>query len=471
MRGLLWKGSALAVAVASLAGAALAGQEGGGFTRAFRKASESLVLVRATLPVKSLPVPLSADQATFCNTGFFVDGEGSVLTSLLAVAGCSELTVLTPDGQRSEARLGAVDQPAGLAFLKTGLKGTTPLQLARSAPAAGSWLLFAYCAEGPGGAVPLLQPTMAAYLPGRARFAGLEWGGLMAVSVRVCSGCAAAPVLDREGLLAGVVLGARRDQGGLDALVLPADQLGPVLERLSAGRSRRLGWLGLSVLSEDGRREGVRVGAVLDRSPAYSAGVRPGDVLLQVGEHAISGPVDLIESLCRAGPGADVELKLLRGSSIRTVRLEVGARPLLICGATPRPGGGFDLARLGSSTRSSSWSFQGSRTALLRGLLEQNRRLRLRLEELERRCGYGRALPRPSQGLRSRASSCIIPIAPGAESDHVVSGLPRGDARARVRAGRGGLLPRLRRRLAGLGGTGAGRGTRGRSARRAPVRS
>jgi serine protease DegS len=369
------------------AGAARAEQPRADFRQALEKASRSLVQVMATVPDEDRPFALTAQESTFRNTGFFVGTEGQVLTSLLGVAGCRDIAVLCPDGRRVEARMAATDQAAGVALLKLELADTVPLELAPARAEAGSWAALA-CVRAENGAFTVqLQPSLLLYRREPVMVHCTEWRDVVVGRVDVPAGGAAAPLLDTEGRLVAIVLGVQeeREAGGQEGecLALPADSLAPILSNLISGQSRRLGWLGLSVIEDAGRRPGVRVVAVLENSPAHLAGVQPGDLLLQIGDEAIEGSPVLLRRITESAPGTVVPLTLLRGEQILTPSAELGARPLLISGTLRSPAG--DAFRRAAAERFPTAAVEPQERLLLQQLLQENERLRRRVDELERR--------------------------------------------------------------------------------------
>jgi C-terminal processing protease CtpA/Prc len=72
------------------------------------------------------------------------------------------------------------------------------------------------------------------------------------------------------------------------------------------------------------------VRGVLDGSPSYAAGVRPGDVLIEIAGTPITGPQVFEKQLGAMKPGSEVELRLVRRGQSRTVRPRIAPRPLLI---------------------------------------------------------------------------------------------------------------------------------------------
>ena len=59
--------------------------------------------------------------------------------------------------------------------------------------------------------------------------------------------------------------------------------------------------------------KGLRISGVMDDSPAQRAGLREGDIIVQIGSTPIRSIYDLMDVLSRAEPGQEVEIVVLRG--------------------------------------------------------------------------------------------------------------------------------------------------------------
>ncbi len=348
-------------------------------------ASQSVVLVEGKLRLPRASVNLPEEQTLCSNTGFRFGSEGRVLTSLSAFAGCDELAVRTGDGRRVRAEIVAVEQSVDLALLETDLEGVAPLEPAVEAPEPGDAVVLPV-ARADGEPSLKLRAGLVSSRGASLRLRGVALDGLLTASLPAAPGTASAPVLDARGRLVGVVLAADAPGPprleGTECYILPWAELRPYIGPLSEGRSRRLGWLGVSALQEPGDLEGVRVGDVLENSPAGEAGIRPGDVLLQIGDQAVEDAESLSGCVAQMGPREDVPVKLLRAGRIRTVQVDVEARPLLICGGSRRRGDPtvrLRWRRLWGAPPLAS----GAAQARLRDLAEQNARLRERIRELE----------------------------------------------------------------------------------------
>ncbi|MEK7317372.1 MAG: PDZ domain-containing protein [Candidatus Eisenbacteria bacterium] len=73
--------------------------------------------------------------------------------------------------------------------------------------------------------------------------------------------------------------------------------------------------------------EGALVNRVEDESPADVAGIRMGDVIVEVNREKVADPGDLVEAVRELEPGAKVEVVLLREGLRKTLKVEIAKRP------------------------------------------------------------------------------------------------------------------------------------------------
>jgi thiol-disulfide isomerase/thioredoxin len=81
------------------------------------------------------------------------------------------------------------------------------------------------------------------------------------------------------------------------------------------GQPRGRAWLGVELDKAGTVPRGVRVHHAIRSSPAWSAGVRDGDVIVRVEEAVASRPDDVIREVATHTPGAAVRLVLLRAGT------------------------------------------------------------------------------------------------------------------------------------------------------------
>jgi S1-C subfamily serine protease len=81
-----------------------------------------------------------------------------------------------------------------------------------------------------------------------------------------------------------------------------------------------------SIPDYGGNAAGVQLAGVMDGSPAAVAGLRPGDVIIQLASRTIQSIEDLTAALGAQKPGDEVEIIALRGGSPVTLKATLGVR-------------------------------------------------------------------------------------------------------------------------------------------------
>ncbi len=86
------------------------------------------------------------------------------------------------------------------------------------------------------------------------------------------------------------------------------------------------GWLGVTI-AEKGDTAGAKVAGVAKGSPAEAAGVKKGDVILEVNGKSISDRWDLLKEVREADPGSKAELLVMRGGKRRSLTATLKEAP------------------------------------------------------------------------------------------------------------------------------------------------
>src|SRR5258707_3796190 len=118
------------------------------------------------------------------------------------------------------------------------------------------------------------------------------------------------------------------------AIPVSADKM--VLEQIvKSGRVKR-GWIGVEVqeitppVAESFKLESTRgalIAGVLRGGPADKAGVKPGDVLLEVQGRPIADQVSMLNQVAALSPGSQAKMKLRRKEKEVDAAIVVGRRP------------------------------------------------------------------------------------------------------------------------------------------------
>ena len=262
-----------------------------------------------------------------------VIADGAVLTSAHDPRS-DEVRVLFA-GERRDGTFAGRDPELDLAVVRVDTSGVDPVEWGDPAAVTIGTPVIALADPGGRG----LRATLGfASSAGRSlRSArGRRVGGVIEHTAPLPRGSSGGPLVGLDGRLLGV--NSLRLEGGL-ILALPASpELRGRLEALVRGESVGAPRLGVAVAPPRvarrmrravglPERDGLLVRGVEDGSPAATAGVEAGDLVVGAGGSELRGIDSLYAALESAGPGGKLELTVVRGSDERRVpvRLEEAA--------------------------------------------------------------------------------------------------------------------------------------------------
>jgi serine protease Do len=253
-----------------------------------------------------------------------VIADGQVLTNAHNIRG-EEVTVTFSDGRSSTGRLAGVDVDGDLAVIAIDTAGAKALTWADGdGPSAGT-VVFAAAAT-PGGGARVTFGTISAVERSFRGPGGRRIGGSLEHTAPLAPGSSGGPLVDAEGRLLG--LNTNRLGEGF-YLALPADAaLRARVEALGRGESVERPRLGIAIAPNRvarrlrqsvglPERDGLLVRGVEDDSPAARAGIRDGDLIVEVAGRAVTDGDALQEILGTVE--MPFEVKLVRGTDERTV--------------------------------------------------------------------------------------------------------------------------------------------------------
>lgn len=247
-------------------------------------------------------------------SGVLVSKEGHVLTAA-HVAGQAGLDVriIMPDGQKFDGRTLGMNKgmDAALVKIEPRMRGGEPLEwpYAKMGEAGdsqpGSWCL---ALGHPGGYEPDRQPVV-------------RFGRILSINTSVIvtdcklvGGDSGGPLFDMQGHVIGI--NSRIGSQVTKNLHVPVDAYRDDWTRLVRGDSwgsllEVVGRPVIGVLGEEGT-EAARIAAVLPASPAERAGIQPGDLVTQLGDHQVETFDDLKKFVNQRQPGDQVTVEIVR---------------------------------------------------------------------------------------------------------------------------------------------------------------
>ncbi|HEY5318429.1 MAG TPA: trypsin-like peptidase domain-containing protein [Solirubrobacteraceae bacterium] len=319
--------------------------------------SPGVVFVRVdAAPPTQNPFTLSTDFQSGVSTGsgFVVDRQGDILTDyhLVAGAGTGAITVQLDPGRTETARLIGEEPKEDLAVLRVNPRRLRlrPLLLGNSATARVGDPTLAI--GNPFGLDRTLSTGIVSSLQRQIPAAnGFAIDHVIQTDAPVAPGISGGPLIDAAGRVIGINSQIQTDADG-DGMpigfAVPINTATALLSRVGvAATSAYLGLDGITVDSSladlgVGARHGVLVEGVDPSGPAAKGGLRSGsvkrtvkgrpvivggDVIERVNGTAADSVGDLSEVVASKRPGQVIDLTVLRGRRLETIKVTLGSSP------------------------------------------------------------------------------------------------------------------------------------------------
>jgi serine protease Do len=271
-------------------------------------------------------------------SGVIVSRDGYVLTNNHVVADSSELYVVI-DEERYAAELVGADPATDLAVIKIDpakIKGELPVaSLGTSADVqVGQWVIAV------GNPFELLHSVTAGIVSAKGRVAGLAmYEDFIQTDASINRGNSGGALADLEGRVIGIntAIAAGMTGGNVGiGFAIPVDMAKRIMADLIEDGEVARGFLG--VLPQDideslakalqlESRRGALVAEVSPDTPAERAGLKRGDVVIEIDGTSVVNANDLRNVVAGVDPGQEIAMKVLREGKPRTLRVELAERP------------------------------------------------------------------------------------------------------------------------------------------------
>jgi serine protease Do len=258
-------------------------------------------------------------------SGVIASADGHVVTNVHVVTGADEIMVRLGDQREYRARVVGVDPRTDVALLKIDARDLPALPFGDS-----DRLQVGEPVMAIGNPFGLEQTVTTGIVSAKERFIGSgPYDDFIQTDASVNPGNSGGPLVDTRGTLVGITTAIFSQTGGSVGIgfAIPVNLAKDVLRQLGERGEVVRGYLGVAVTPvtpearQAARLDGARgalVAEVVPGSPAASAGVKAGDVLVAFQGDAIQNPHDLTRRVAMTPPGTKVALRAMRaGSEVR----------------------------------------------------------------------------------------------------------------------------------------------------------
>lgn len=279
--------------------------------------------------------PHRAEKRVALGSGFIIDKEGYVVTNNHVIDGASEVTVRLDDDESFPAKVVGTDPKTDLALLKIESDHNFPFVSFGDSDKAevGDWVMAVGNPFGLGGTVT------AGIVSARGRnIDSGPYDDFLQVDASINKGNSGGPLFNTDGQVIGINSAIYSPNGGSVGIgfSIPSNLAKPVLAALREHGSVERGWLGVQIqpVTQDiahalglPEAKGAIIADVTNDSPARKAGLKKGDVILQVNGKPVDDGRALARMVANLGVGTKAELGVWRDGSEKTIGFTTGKLP------------------------------------------------------------------------------------------------------------------------------------------------
>jgi len=268
-------------------------------------------------------------------SGVIVSADGYILTNNHVVDGADEIDVTLNDSRHARGKVIGTDPDTDLAVLKIELDKLPVIVLGNSdALQVGDQVL---AIGNPFGVGQTVTSGIVSAL-GRNQLGINMFENFIQTDAAINPGNSGGALVDVNGNLEGINTAIYSRSGGSMGIgfAIPVSMAKQVLSDIVTEGKVTRGWIGVEpndLSPELAETFGVKANAgviitgVLQNGPAAKAGIRPGDVITQVGDRKIDNVQELLTAVAGLRPGSDARFALQRGSDKMELNVNPGLRP------------------------------------------------------------------------------------------------------------------------------------------------
>ncbi len=272
-------------------------------------------------------------------SGVIVSEAGYILTNNHVIEEADQIEVVLNDGRRSTAQVIGTDPETDLAILKINLGGLPVITLGNSeALFIGDQVL---AIGNPFGVGQTVTSGIVSAL-GRTQLGINTFENFIQTDAAINPGNSGGALVDIHGHLMGINTAIYSRSGGSMGIgfAIPTSTARSVMDAIVRDGKVTRGWIGVEPqdltpeLAESfsiPSGTGVIITGVLQNGPAAQAGIRPGDVVTQVGDKPVSNVSQLLSAVAALAPGEPSSLEIVRKDGKQRIQITPGKRNL------PRP--------------------------------------------------------------------------------------------------------------------------------------
>ncbi len=304
------------------------------FVDLVEKAQPSVVSISTTIEVKRRNIFSRAGGSSRgpSGSGFLISKDGYVLTNNHVIDGVDKVLVRLHNGKDLQAKIVGTDAATDIALLKIEGDDFKPFKIGSiDSTKVGSWVLAIGAPFG------FDQTVTAGIVSAKGRSVGEMYIPYVQTDVAINPGNSGGPLINMNGRVIGVNSKILSTSGGSNGLSfsIPIDLAMDVVNQIKDDGRVRRGYLGVSYQEVSyelaksfglERSRGALITIVSPDSPAEKAGIKTGDIVLEVDKKAIKNSTELPFVIGRYRPDDKANLSVVRQGEKLNLIVTIGSR-------------------------------------------------------------------------------------------------------------------------------------------------
>jgi serine protease DegQ len=273
-------------------------------------------------------------------SGVIVSSNGFILTNNHVIEAADQIEVALPDGRSLKARVVGSDPESDLAVLQVKADKGEDLKL----PAITLGQMdnirvgdVTLAIGNPFGVGQTVTMGIVSAL-GRSHLGINTFENFIQTDAAINPGNSGGALVDSQGNLIGINTAIYSRSGGSLGIgfAIPISTAKGVMEQIIQNGTVTRGWIGVEAQEITQELadsfglpdiDGALIAGVQRGSPADTAGIKPGDILLAIDGKAIKDPQIMLDQIAGQKPGVSVPFKLRREKTLIDTTVRIGKRP------------------------------------------------------------------------------------------------------------------------------------------------
>jgi len=271
-------------------------------------------------------------KSSALGSGVILSGEGYILTNNHVVQGADEIKVILYDKREFKGKVVGIDPRTDLAVVKINAKDLPTVRIGDSRVLKAGDIVLAI--GNPFGLNQTITMGIVSAV-GRSNIGLADFEDFIQTDAAINPGNSGGALVNTNGELVGINTAIFSTSGGYMGIgfSIPSDMAKSVMDSIIKHGKVIRGWMGVSIqnLTEELAKslgikdtEGALVSGIEKGSPADKAGLKRGDLVVQLDNKKVADSTGLRNMVSAIAPGTKVNIKVVREGKEQTIAMTLG---------------------------------------------------------------------------------------------------------------------------------------------------